>query len=245
MTALSPFGKRRAARVETARITIPIAAVVAMVGVLSAQSRPLTDKDVDALIVAGRANKFGKFVKTCTATRTSGGTFGGGLLGDAIAAGVNAGRNYTVVLMSGRGKIATAAWDATQAGRAFTLADVLEDQRRPVLYVQVTPKLPTDPDADAVIPSPIKDLFFKSRGSLRVETLKPTGELRSLASTWKNAKGATVEYSQIVAQFDVDRAASLPLEDYRDSPDFVVLTEAGERSCPVSLDTLRGFAKDR
>jgi hypothetical protein len=92
-----------------------------------------------------------------------------------------------------------------------------------------------------VIPAKITDVYFKARGPVRDVFLRPNAELERLPQVWKNASGARVAYDDIRASFESGEVPGLPTDEVS----LIVVTEAGERSCEISLNTVLKLVQDK
>jgi hypothetical protein len=189
--------------------------------------------DVPALVTFGRADKFKKFVKTCPAEKPSSGLMAGlagvagGKLAEALVSGIAATRRFDVSMMGPRGRIAQWAWTETQQGRTPTAADVPEELLENGLLVHVEPHMP-DVDDDALIPPPITAVQIDVKNEVHDQILAPSGPLTVTTRTWKNAKGATVDYTVADAWFPL---AALQGVSSRDRAILAIATDAGPRVC--------------
>ncbi len=209
----------------------------------SSAPRRLTDADVDEAIVLGRANALSGITAHCVAERASWlGPAIGGIIGAAIQVKVNQNTAFDVNVFGSRGRIARAAWDATRAGTAFTRADVPGDWREPVFYASVAARMPNPSDADAaMIPAAIRTIFIRAVTPAKNDDLQPLAEVTPIPRTWKAANGATVDYAEALARFDLGYV--LAMSD--DRLTFTVVTEAGPRSCDLTARQVENAVKDR
>jgi hypothetical protein len=193
---------------------------------------------VPALVTLGRADKFGKFVKTCSAEKPSSGLMAGlagvagGALAQALVSGVAANRGFDVSMMGPRGRIAQWAWTETQQGRTPTAADVPEGLLENGLLVHVEPHMP-DVDDDAIIPPTITAesdtaVQINVKNEVHDQVVSPTAPIALTARTWKNTKGATVDYTVAEAWFPLAKLQGISSQD---RAILVIGTNAGPRVC--------------
>lgn len=221
------------------------ASIVLVLTVASvAVSAQFKEGDVDRAITMGRANSYATLAYRCTAKRVSGSIFGGGLLDMAIRGSMNKDQtSYTVLVFGPAGRIATEAWRATRAGETYGAAQVTPGHLEPRLYVQILPVLP-DPSTTTppIIPDAITDVAFRALTGKAI-LLKPQGQPELVARTWKNAEGATVDYTETTVTFDAAR-----VKDLYDASgiNLVLFTASGDRSCEnLPMRTIRGVITKR
>lgn len=215
---------------------------------------PLTDQEVDNAIVMGRADRLEKVSASCLAEKPRSALASGsfGLLSLPFALhedAVNKDTVFTIDLMSAPGLIARAAWEATQAGEAFSRADVPTVWRMPAIYVHIVPKLADPEGTKAIIPraTVMKVSVITSSPLYRPITLTTEGELEVLPRVWRNASGATVQYAELRTHFVAKEIMILPRNDGfaptstthegQEGTQIFLDTNLGERSC--RLDTAR------
>jgi hypothetical protein len=193
----------------------------------------VSSSDVPALVTLGRADKFSKFVKTCSAEKPSSGLMAGlagvaaGKLAEALVSGIAANRGFDVSMMGPRGRIAQWAWTETQQGRTPTAADVPEELLENGLLVHVEPHMP-DVDDDALIPPTITAAQINVKNEVHDQVVSPSAPIDLTTRTWKNTKGATVDYTVANAWFPLAKLQGI---SSKDRAILAIATDAGARVC--------------
>lgn len=206
---------------------------------VTAQS--LADADVNTAIVLGKANTFSATVFHCTAGKDKSGFYAGGIYREAIEAAAHKNRNYEVFLFPARGWISQQAWTATLAGKPFSAADVSADWRESKLRVVVYPQMP-DADDDAFIPAAIKNLNFRTKLEVRDIVVNLATPFVFEHRTWKNAKGATVDYQYGIATID---AGSLINANSQLATRLTLSTEDGDKICEIQKGRIDKLLKSK
>lgn len=207
-------------------------------------AQQLDPKTIDQTITMGKANTFKDLVWECTAKRVGGAAAAFGVAGAIGQSVANSGKaTYRVTMMGARGRVSIAAFERGLAGEPFAAADIPTDWFAPMVFVLVQPTLPDPKSAESpVLPRPISAAVFRENPGKK-ELLKPTGAPATTARTWRNAAGASVDYTETWFRFDAAAFADLysPTE-----VQFVLSTDDGERTCGyVPLRTVRNLTRAR
>ncbi len=227
-----------------------IVAVLLLSTVAAPSAAQVTPTEIERLIAIGKANRLKDVSYSCTAKRASLNMMGGGLLPLAVGASMNKGKtSYTVTVVSNRGMIARMAWSATQAGKSFSATDVQPDLLKDGLYAIVSPNLPNAKSKESpVLPDAVSDFRFRTDGNRTVLlSVKDSSEEQR---TWKNAAGATVDYSEqlftlnhvALEKAEVIRQSEMNYRNPSNNTDIVLVTSDGDRTCVgVDYGKIRGL----
>lgn len=206
------------------RRTLPLVLIIIAAAygtTATAQTSPLSDRDVAAAIEAGERRRHAPLIASCVAGA-------GGLeqAGANLAGGLHETGGYTVTLTGAPGRIALQAAEGRRLYKPITVSDVGPDLREPGMFLTVTPQSPYRATAFTIrVAAPIETVVLRDGSGNILQLPEPT----VTPVSWTNLFGATYDSTVVVSRIPTEVFRAMPDDDM----EIIVVTRAGERRCQI------------